>query len=393
MDALPPGLFCDCEDDEIDVGDVARPARVRRIALIGNSLPRKCGIATFTTDCFNALRQSYPEIDARVYAMEDSLGGIAYPPEVARTIREQDFGAYLEAARDIDDWGADAVWVQHEYGIFGGLAGEHLLALLDRVAAPVIVTLHTVLEEPDADQRRVLERLLDRAGRVMVMAEKGAEILRRVYDADERKILVIPHGVPDRLLADPESIKPRFGFSGRKVILTFGLLAPNKGIETMIMAMPEIVAGHPESLYVVLGSTHPHLVAHEGESHRERLVALAETLGVADNVAFLDEFADHERLLDYLQAADVYVTPYLNPAQITSGTLSYAVGMGKAIVSTPYVHATEALDEGHGVLVPFGDSGALASEITRLLNDDVARRALSERAYARGRTMLWPRLA
>lgn len=375
------------------VDDGSTASRVKSIALVGNFLPRKCGIATFTKDCHSALRESYLDIDVRVYAMNDQLGGIDYPPEVVRTIEEDDVGSYLEAARDIEDADVDAVWVQHEYGIYGGRAGEFLLRLLDRVSAPIIITLHTVLEDPDDDQRRVLCRLIDIAGTIVVMAEKGADILRHVYDAPEAKILVVPHGVPDRPRVNPDSMKSRFGFEGRKVILTFGLLAPSKGVETMVTALPEIVSEHPESLYVVLGATHPNLVASEGEAHRERLMALVETLGVSENIHFIDDFAADELLFDYLQAADVYVTPYLNPAQITSGTLAYAVGLGKAIVATPYVHAVEALADEHGIIVPFGDSAALAGAISGLLSDDVARDKLSERAYARGRSMLWPRLA
>lgn len=367
--------------------------RAKSIALLGNFLPRKCGIATFTSDCHAALRRKFPDIDVRVYAMDDGIGSITYPDEVVRTIAQEDRTAYLETARDIDDSGVDAVWIQHEYGIYGGKAGEHLLALVDRVRAPIIVTLHTVLEDPDPDQRRVLERLIEAAGRVVVMADKGAEILRQAYDVPEEKIIVIPHGVPSRPLVDPDTMKPQFGFEGRKVILTFGLLAPSKGIETMITALPEIASAHPDSLYVVLGTTHPTLVAREGETHRERLMALVEALGVSDNIHFIDDFADEQLLFDYLQAADIYVTPYLNPAQITSGTLAYAVGLGKAIVSTPYAHAAEALADDHGILVPFGDSGALAQAITGLLDDEEARLALGRRAYELGRTMRWPRLA
>jgi len=366
---------------------------IDRIALIGNFLPRQCGLATFTTDTYEALKARYPDLTVDVYAMDDHPGRYDYPPEVTRAIPEQERLAYIDAARAIEASGAQAIWLQHEYGIFGGAAGEHVLALLDRTSLPLIVTLHTILEEPNADQRRVMEALLRRASRVVVMAERGRDILRRVYGADGRSIVMMPHGVHDRAFADPEMFKPRFGWEGRKVALTFGLLAPNKGIETMIAALPEIVAQHPDLLYVVLGATHPNLVAHEGEAYRERLHALAAEKDVADHVQFIDAFVEQDELLDYLQAADVYVTPYNNPAQITSGTLSYAVGVGKAVVSTPYVHATEILADGHGVLVKFGDSAGFAREINALLGSDRNRQRLSERAYARGRTMTWPRLA
>ena len=363
------------------------------IALIGNFLPRKCGIATYTTDTYAALRHSFPDLRVDVYAMDDHHAPYAYPPQVSGSIPQEDRSAYLAAARAIEASGAQVIWLQHEYGIFGGAAGEHILALLDRTSLPLIVTLHTVLERPSADERRVMEGLLRRASKVIVMAERGREILRRVYGASPRSLAMIPHGVPDRPFVDPNTLKPRFGWQGREVVLTFGLLAPGKGIETMIRALPAVAAQHPDLLYVVLGATHPNLVAHEGEAYRDRLKALAAELGVAANVCFIDKFVEHDELIDYLQAADVYATPYNNPAQITSGTLSYAVGVGKAVVSTPYVHATEILADGHGVLVDFGDSAGFAREINDLLGSTRNRIRLSQRAYARGRTMIWPRLA
>ena len=363
------------------------------ITLIGNFLPRQCGIATFTTDTHAALRSRFPDMRVDVYAMDDHPGRYTYPAAVTGAIAQHDLSAYLAAARAIEASGSEAIWLQHEYGIFGGDAGDHILALLDRTTLPLVVTLHTVLEQPSAEERRVLEALLRRAARVIVMAERGREILTRVYGANPKMIATIPHGVPDRVLADPALFKPRFGWEGRKVVLTFGLLAPNKGIETMIRAMPAIVARVPEAHYVVLGATHPNLIAHEGEAYRDRLKALARDLDVADHVSFIDAFVDHDDLIDYLQASDVYATPYSNPAQITSGTLSYAVGVGKPVVSTPYVHATEILDEGHGVLVDFDDSAGFARAIGELLADDGARRRLSVRAYARGRTMIWSRSA
>lgn len=366
---------------------------VGRLALIGNFLPRQCGLATFTTDVYDAMLARFPTVTVDVYAMDDHPGRYTYPEAVTGAIAQNDVSAYLDAARAIEASGADAIWLQHEYGIFGGPAGEHILTLLDRTTLPVIVTLHTVLEKPSADERRVMEGLLARCARVVVMAEKGREILRRVYGANPRQIVTIPHGVPDRPLVEPDTMKERFGWQGREVVLTFGLLAPNKGIETIISALPEVKARHPGLLYVVLGATHPNLVAHEGEKYRESLAALAAEKGVADNVQFIDEFVAFDALVDYLQAADIYATPYLNPAQITSGTLSYAIGVGKPVISTPYVHATEILADGHGVLVGFKDADAFAREIDALLASDRDRRRLSERAYARGRTMIWPRLA
>lgn len=365
----------------------------RRIALIGNFVPRQCGLATFTTDTYRALRERFPEMAVDVYAMSDPGFDHVYPPEVTAVVDRDNLSSYVAIARAIEASGAEAIWLQHEYGIYGGSAGDHILTLLDRVTAPLIVTLHTVLEKPNAEERRVLEALLQKASRIIVMAEKGKEILARVYGARTDIIAVIPHGIPDRPFRAPDEMKERFGFKGRKVILTFGLLSPNKGIETIIAAMPTIAATHPESLYVVLGATHPHLIAHEGERYRESLQDLSKSLGVEDHVTFINAFVGSEELLDYLEAADIYVTPYLNPAQITSGTLAYAVGLGKPVVSTPYVHAKEMLADGHGVLVDFGNSDGFASAIIGLLDDDAMREALRQRSYALGRTMIWPRLA
>jgi glycosyltransferase involved in cell wall biosynthesis len=366
---------------------------IKHLALIGNFLPRKCGLATYTTDTYNALKQRYPDLRVDVFAMDDHPGRYDYPEAVTRAIPQHERAAYLDTARAIEASGAQALWIQHEYGIYGGPAGEFLIALIDRLSIPVITTLHTVLERPSADERRVMEALLRRSSRVIVMAEKGRDILKRVHGADDKSIVMIPHGVPERPFVDPDSLKPDFGWEGREVVLTFGLLAPNKGLETVIAALPQVVANHPNALYVILGATHPNLVAHEGEAYRDRLHALAEEKGVAGHVQFIDAFVEHDELIDYLQAADLYVTPYNNPAQITSGTLSYAVGVGKPVISTPYVHATEILADDHGVLVDFGDSAAFAREIDRLLADKAERLALSQRAYSRGRTMVWPRLA
>ena len=372
---------------------IDRISHIKHLALIGNFLPRQCGIATYTTDVFEALEAAAPDLVVDVYAMDDYPGRYDYPAAVTASIAQNDRSSYLAAARSIEASGAQAVWLQHEYGIFGGVAGDFILGLLDRLSLPVIVTLHTILERPNADQRRVLEGLLRRASRVIVMAEKGRDILQRIHGVGGKAVVMIPHGVPDRPLADPAVFKPRFGWEGRRTVLTFGLLAPSKGIETMIDALPAIVAAQPDTLYIVLGATHPNLVAHEGEAYRERLKAQAAARGVTDHVQFIDAFVEHEHLIDYLQAADIYATPYINPAQITSGTLSYAVGVGKAVVSTPYVHATEILADGHGVLVDFGDSAGFAREIVALLGNDGNRERLAARTYARGRTMLWSQLA
>ncbi|MDH7638040.1 glycosyltransferase family 4 protein [Sphingomonas oryzagri] len=373
--------------------DSANGPDVRKVALIGNNPPRLCGIATFTRDVRNGLLDAFPDLTIDVYAMNDRSAHHVYPDEVVCSIDQDDLSSYARAAHRINASGADVVCVQHEYGIFGGAAGAHLLKLLDRVTAPVVVTLHTVLEQPTPEQRAVMEALARRASTLIVMAEKGRRILQDVHGIAEDRIAVVPHGAPDRAMGDGEAMKRRFRCDGRKVLLTFGLLSPNKGIETMIRAMPTIAARHPDALYVVLGATHPHLVAHEGEAYRERLMALADELGVSRHVRFIDGFVEQPRLLDFIAAADVYVTPYLNEQQITSGTLSYAVALGKPVVSTPYWHAAELLAGGVGMLVPFGDSSAFAARIIELLDRPETLDEMSRRAWSVGRSMTWPAIA
>ena len=365
----------------------------RKIALIGNYLPRLCGIATFTFDIYTAMRARFPEVAVDVWAMNDRAEGYDYPAAVVGTIDQDDRISYSAAAQAINASGADMIWLQHEYGIFGGSAGEHILHLLDQTDLPLATHVHTVLSDPDPEQRRVMESLVERSARLIVMSAMGRDLLVSIYGARPDQVAVIPHGIPDRTFVDPDTVKPNFGFEDRPVILTFGLLSPGKGIENMIAAMPAIAQAHPSALYVVLGATHPNLVAHEGEAYRERLIAQSAELGVADNIRFINTFAETEALLDYIAAADIYVTPYLNPAQVTSGTLAYAVGLGKVVVSTPYIHARELLADGVGELVPFGDSDALAQTISGLLSDPERMATLSARTYGVGRTMIWPRLA
>ena len=369
------------------------PNPIRRIALIGNFLPRRCGLATFTTDSYQALRDRFPSVAVDVYAMNDPGQTYDYPDFVTG-IDQENPAAYVEAASKIAQSGVDLIWVQHEFGIFGGEAGSHLLRLLDRVSAPVLITLHTILEKPSPPQRHVIEALLRRAVKVVVMADAGRDILMRRYGARASQIAVVKHGIPDRPFAEPEAMKEKLGLSGCDVILTFGLLSPDKGIETIIDALPDIVTRSRRPVrYVVLGATHPHLVAQEGEAYRERLRAQALRLNVQDNIQWVNAFVELDDLTDYLTAADVYVTPYLNPNQITSGTLSYAIGLGKPVVSTPYVHAREILAADHGRLVDFRDSAGFAREIADLLQDSETRDLLRQRAYALGRTMIWPRYA
>ncbi len=366
---------------------------VRHVATIGNYPPRRCGIATYTFDVRAALMAAREDFACDVVAMRDTGDQTTYPSEVTFTVRHDVRADYLEAARRIDASGAEVILLQHEFGIFGGPAGEHVLTLLDHSSLPVVSVLHTVLAEPDPDQRRVFERLLARSDRLIVMAERGREMLRDVWGVGDDRILVIPHGAPDEPLVDTAPQKAALGFEGRELLFTFGLLSPGKGIETAVRAMPAIVAARPQALYLVLGATHPHLVAREGERYRDSLKALAAELGVAENVRFVEEYTDTPRLLDYLRAADVYVTPYLNAAQSTSGTLAYAAALGKPVVSTPYWHAQELLADGRGVLTPFGDSAALAAAAIGLLSSPAKLTAMRERIYAATRGTVWSALA
>jgi len=365
----------------------------RRIAVIGNHLPRRCGIATFTTDLTDALASADPATAYRVFSMDDTAQGYDYPSRVTAALPQQDLGGYRHAADTVNARRVDLVLVQHEYGIFGGTEGDHLLTLLRNLRAPVVTTLHTVLREPSFDQRRVLTEVARLSDRVVVMSRRGARLLRTVYGVAAEKIALIHHGIPDVPLADTAEYKARLGLVGRQVLLTFGLLSPGKGIETVIRALPPVVARHPDALYVVLGATHPHIKAEQGEVYRQSLHDLARELGVAEHVAFHDHFIDLPELVEYIGAADIYITPYLGREQITSGALAYTVGAGKAVISTPYPYATELLAHGRGLLVPFGDSAAIAGQVGHLLDEPDARRSLGEHAHRFGRQMIWPTVA
>ncbi len=364
-----------------------------RIAMIGGFSPRRCGIATFTTDVHGSILEAFPSSLVDIYAMRSPTCSVENAPEVRGIIEQENEASYVAAARAIEISRADIIWLQHEFGLFGGSAGSHILTLLEAVAAPLVVTLHTILETPDPDQRRVIDRLVSRASRIVVMSEYGREILCRVYRAEKHQVVVIEHGVPDRPFGRGTEFKERLGLTGKRVLMTFGLLGPGKGIESVLAALPAIVAHHPETLYCIVGATHPSLIASQGEQYREKLIAQAAELGISDNVRWFNSFFELGELLDLIEAADIYVTPYLSAAQSTSGTLSYAVALGKAVVSTPYIHATELLGDDHGVLVPFNDSHAIAGAVTDLFDNPAKLWALQERAYARGRSMIWPHYA
>jgi glycosyltransferase involved in cell wall biosynthesis len=364
-----------------------------RIALIGGFTPRRCGIATFTADIHASITTAFPEAVVDVYAMAPVANDILFAEPVRGVIVEDDAESFIAAAAAIEASCADVVWLQHEFGLFGGDAGDCILELIDRIAAPLIVTLHTVMPDPDDDQLRVMRRLVARASKLIVMSDRAAALLRNVFGADADQIVLIPHGVPDRPFGRTAQFKATFRFEGRQVLMTFGLLSPGKGIEAVITALPEIVAAHPDVLYCIVGATHPNLLAREGEAYRKGLQILAQDLGVEDHIRWIDEFLETDALLDLIEAADIYVTPYHGVNQATSGTLSYALALGKAVVSTPYAHAVELLADDHGVLVPFKDSAAMAREIGAMLDDPDRLEALQLRAYERGRAMIWPTFA
>jgi glycosyltransferase involved in cell wall biosynthesis len=366
---------------------------LRRIALIGNSLPRRCGIATFTTDLQQAISASHMKLESSIVAMTDHGQSYDYPPAVAFQIKDNNIEEYVNAADFLNAGRFETVCLQHEFGIFGGEAGAHILVLLSRLTMPVVTTLHTVLAEPTPVQHAVLSGIVEASSKIVVMAQKARDLLRSVYHVPDDKIEVIAHGIPDVSFVGPDAAKATLGYSGKSVILTFGLLSPNKGIEVMIDAMPSILKRRADAIYVVLGATHPNLVRDEGETYRESLMARVRELGVEEHVVFLDRFVDQATLLEFISMCDVYVTPYLNEEQMTSGTLAYSFGLGKPVVSTPYWHARELLADDRGVLVPFGDAAAIGTEIAELLTDGARRRAMCRRAYAVSRTMTWERTA
>lgn len=366
---------------------------VRKVAFIGDYLPRKCGIATYTCDLYRAVTSQYPGCEGTVVAVDDIAGGYDYSPEVRFQIPEQDLQAYRRAADFLNFNDIDVVCLQHEFGVYGGPAGSHILALLRDLRMPIVTTLHTVLAEPNPEQRRVMDKLAAQSVRLIVMSEKGRMFLREIYNVPDEKIDVIPHGIPDIPFVDPNFYKDQFGVEGKHVLLTFGLLSPNKGIEYALNALPGILAEFPNTVYIVLGATHPNLVRDQGETYRLSLERLTQDLGIKKNVVFYNRFVELHELKEFIGSADIYITPYLNPAQITSGTLAYSFGCGKAVISTPYWHAEELLADGRGVLVPYRDSQAICREVTRLLRDEPHRHAMRKRAYLMGRDMIWSNVA
>jgi glycosyltransferase involved in cell wall biosynthesis len=370
-----------------------KTSTISRIAFIGNYVPRQCGIATFTTDLCEAIADEEDGAACIAVPVNDVKEGYDYPARVRFELTEKEIDSYRSAAEFLNHNNVDVVSLQHEYGIFGGRAGSHILTLLHQLQMPIVTTLHTVLQNPDSDQRYVLEDIAAVSDRLVVMSERSASFLQEIYHVPPEKIDIIPHGIPDVPFVDPAFHKDQFDVEGKTVLLTFGLLSPNKGIENVIKALPAIVKDHPDVVYIVLGTTHPQVKRNEGEKYRESLQKLAKDLGVEANVMFCNQFVSLDELVKYIGAADIYITPYLNQAQIVSGTLAYAVGAGKAVISTPYWYAEEVLADERGVLVPFNNPKQLGKQVIELLDNEAERNAMRKRAYLYGRSMIWPQVA
>ncbi len=359
------------------------------VAVIGNYLPRQCGIATFTTDFVTALSTEAPGINCWAVAMNDKPEGYAYPEKVRFEINQNKLADYSVASEFINISQIDIVCVQHEYAIFGGPAGSHLLKLLGELRMPVVTTLHTVLKDPAPEYREVMRKLSDLSDKLIVMSWKAVDLLKDIYDVPEEKIAFIHHGIPDTSFIDPNFYKDQFGVEGKKVLLTFGLLSPNKGIENMLQALPSVIKKHPDVTYIILGATHPHVLKSHGEEYRISLQQLVRKLNISDYVIFQNRFVELKELCEFLGTADIYVTPYLEEAHITSGTLAYAMGTGKAVISTPYWYATEMLAEGRGIIVPFNNPDAMAEQIIELLDNETVRHTIRKKAYTFCREAIW----
>jgi glycosyltransferase involved in cell wall biosynthesis len=367
--------------------------QIGKVALVGNYIPRQCGIAVFTADLLNALTREQPDMEIWAAVINDQMEGYAYPDQVRFEINQRSITDYRLAADFLNINKVDIVCLQHEFGIFGGTDGAHIIELLENLQAVRVTVLHTVLLEPSPGQLAIIKRIGQLSDKIVVMSAKAKDILQQVYHIHPDKITIIPHGVPDVPFVDPYFYKDRFGLENRQLLLTFGLLSPNKGIETMIDALPRIVKEHPNVIYIVLGATHPHEKKQRGETYRLSLQRKARDLGVSNNILFDDRFVSLPELLEFMGAADVYISPYLNKEQITSGTLAYALGCGKATVSTPYWYAEELLGEGRGMLVPFNDTPAMADAVNELLANEPKRQAMRKKAYTYGRTMIWKEAA
>ncbi len=371
----------------------SKPSLPSRIAVIGNYLPRQCGIATFTTDLCAAISAEYGTARLLALPVNDTEEGYDYPARVRWSLAQDDLKSYQEAAEFLNFNNIDMVCLQHEYGIFGGPAGSHILHLLRGLKMPVVTTLHTVLREPDPNQLMVMEEIAELSDRLIVMSQLSSQFLQEIFKVPGSKIDMVPHGVPDLPFLDPNFYKDRFGVEGKAVLLTFGLLSPNKGIENVIKALPQVLSKHKNVVYIVAGATHPHILRREGDKYRASLQALAKEVGVESQVMFHNRFVSPEEMVEFIGAADIYITPYRHEAQVVSGTLAYALGAGKAIISTPYWHAIELLDDRRGALVPFQNPDAIAQKTIELLDTPAIRHAMRKRAYLFARQMIWKRVA
>ena len=359
------------------------------VVVIGNYVPRQCGIATFTSDLVEALSAEAPDINCWAVAMNDKPEGYAYPEKVRFEINQNKLTDYSIASQFLNINQVDIVCVQHEYGIFGGPAGSHLLKLLIDLRMPVVTTLHTVLKDPPPEYLEVMRTLSDLSDKLVVMSRKAVDFLKDIYAVPEEKIAFIHHGIPDTPFMDPNFYKDQFGVEGKKVLLTFGLLSPNKGIENVLQALPSVIKEHPDVTYIILGATHPHILKAQGDEYRISLQQLVRKLNISDHVIFQNRFVELKELCEFLGTADIYVTPYPEESQITSGTLAYAMGTGKAVISTPYWYAAEMLAEGRGRFVPFNDPDAMAEQIIDLLDNDVQRHTMRKKAYTFCRDATW----
>jgi glycosyltransferase involved in cell wall biosynthesis len=371
----------------------SKPSLPSRIAVIGNYLPRHCGIATFTTDLCEAIAAEYGTARLLAMPVNDTDRGYDYPARVRWSLAQDDLTSYQEAAEFLNFNNIDMVCLQHEYGIFGGPSGSHILHLLRGLKMPVVTTLHTVLREPDPNQLAVMEEIAELSDRLIVMSQLSSQFLQEIFKVPDSKIDMVPHGVPDLPFLDPNFYKDKFGVEGKAVLLTFGLLSPNKGIENVIQALPQILSKHKNVVYIVAGATHPHILRGEGDKYRAGLQALAKEVGVESQVMFHNRFASPEEMAEFIGAADIYITPYRHEAQVVSGTLAYALGAGKAIISTPYWHAVELLHDRRGALVPFQNPDAIAQKAIELLTTPALRHAMRKRAYLFARQMIWKRVA
>jgi glycosyltransferase involved in cell wall biosynthesis len=363
------------------------------LAMIGNHVPRQCGIATFTTDLCNAIVAGYGDAGVFVVAVNDPQSHYSYPARVRFELTEADLSSYRAAAEFINSSGVDVVSLQHEYGIFGGRSGSHILHLLEQLNMPVVTTLHTVLREPDVDQLVVMQEIAARSDRLIVMSQHSSRFLQDVFRVPKEKIEMIPHGIPNLPFEEPALFRKLSSTEGTTVLLTCGLLSPNKGLENVIRALPQILSRHSDVVYIIAGATHPHVRLVEGDRYLLQLQALARELRVEEHVIFQNRFLSPQEMASLVCSADIYVTPYRYEAQAVSGTLAYALGAGKAIISTPYWHAAELLNNGRGTLVPFEDPAAIARAAIELLDNDAARHTMRKRAYLHSRPMVWNQVA